>query len=246
MHKKLEDILSKVIEELLKKKQNDNSFYKAMQRFANGKVAIIAEVKFASPTEVNLGSPDELLIRIKEYEKGGADAISVVTEKHFFNGDPLFVGKIKQAVSLPILQKDFVIDEYQIYEEKLAGSDAILFIARILSKEDLIHFVKKAQEIGLEPVVEINSEDDLKKAVQTETEIIAVNARDLDTFEVDVDKACSILRMIPDNYTKLGFSGIKGRKEAEKYQKAGANGILIGTSLMKSKNIKEFIEGIKI
>ncbi|MBI2074846.1 MAG: hypothetical protein HYT83_03365 [Candidatus Levybacteria bacterium] len=213
-------------------------------RVIGDKVAIIGEIKFASPSEGFLGSPEDFIKRIKEYEKAGMDAVSIVTEKHFFKGDSSFVTKAKQISKLPILQKDFVVDEYQIYQAKKAGADAVLLIARIVSKKELVLFVKLAKGIGVEPVVEVHNNNDLAKALATKTKIIAVNARDLSTFKIDVDKACLLLKRIPDVYIRLGFSGIHSRIEVEKYKKAGANGVLIGTSLMKTKSVKEFLLGV--
>ena len=224
--------------------QNGGLFERAIKHPKSGKLAIIAEVKFASPSESHLGNKQDIQKRAKAYEEAGADCISVVTEKHFFKGDPSFISQIKSAVSLPVLQKDFILDLYQLYEAKRAGSDAILLIAKILSKKNLASFVQAANTIGLETVVETNSKDDLEKAIATETRIIAVNARDLDTFTVDVDRACELIKMIPDTFIKLGFSGVQGREEAEKYSKAGADGVLIGTSLMKTDSIKEFIPNL--
>lgn len=226
--------------------QNDSLFYQAILKPKYGSIAIIAEVKFASPTEKNLGSHEELLSRVKEYEKAGADAISTVTERHFFHGDPQFVRKIKQATDLPVLQKDFIMDEYQIYEIAKAGADAILLIAKLLTESELVEFVRLSQSLGLEPVVEINDELDLKKALKTNTKIIAVNARDLTSFIVDVDRACKLIQKIPGRFIKLGFSGVTTRLEVEKYKKAGAHGVLIGTSLMKAQKIADFLEGVRV
>lgn len=219
--------------------QGNKSFFDVI---SNGeKIKLIAEIKFASPTNSHLGSHDELLERAKQYELGGADAISIITENHFFKGDISFVSKIKKNVSLPVLQKDFVIDTVQIYEAKEAGSDALLLIARLVDVKQLQKFVSLCRSLGIEPVVEINNEEDLEKAVNTETNIIAVNARDLDTFAIDVVSACMLIEKIPDQYIKLGFSGVKSEKEVLLYKKSGVDGILVGTSLMKSKNIKSFI-----
>lgn len=220
-------------------------FAQAIKNPKKGSVAIIAEVKLASPSESNLGIEADIPTRVKMYEKAGADCISVVTEKSFFQGNPSFVRLIKNTISLPVLQKDFIIDPYQVYEVKKAGADAILLIAKIVDAKRLISLVEVAKTIGLEVVVEINSQDDLKKAQATETNIIAVNARDLDTLEVDVDRACEILKMISNAFIKLGFSGVMSRAEVEQYKQAGADGILIGTSLMKTGNISEFIERIR-
>lgn len=214
-------------------------------------VAFIAEIKLASPSEPSLGSVDEIIERAKQYEEAGVDAISVVTEKHFFKGDPSFVAKIKQAVSVPVLQKDFVIDEYQIYEAKKVGADAILLIARLVNKKVLRHFVELCFTEGIDPVVEVHSAEDLEKALAasnavdtTPAGIIAVNARDLDTMEVHIDKACELLKKIPEQFIKLGFSGISSRNDVEKYTAVEVDGVLVGTSLMKTENIKEFIGGL--
>lgn len=241
MHNIIQQIIDKKREDLAEEKKNDNKFRQAILKPKHGQVAIIAEVKFASPTNPNLGSPEQLLERVKEYEKSGADAISIITEKHFFKGSLGFVTRVKEVVNIPVLQKDFVIDEYQIYQAKSIGSDAILLIARLVDTETLKRFVEIALEIGIEPVVEINNEEDLKKAIATETSIIAVNARDLDTFEISVDKACNLLKKISEKYIKLGFSGINSKEEVNKYIESGVSGILVGTALMKAGNIDEFI-----
>lgn len=260
MYHKLEEIIIKTREDLTARKQQlsldelkdlidkqlSRPFTKAIKNPKNGSIAIIAEVKLASLSENDLGTSEDIQTRVRKYEQTGVDAISVVTEKHFFKGDAEFVGQIKSTVSLPVLQKDFILDPYQLYEAKIAGADAILLIARILSEEKLISLVNEAKQIGVEPVVEVQSIEDIKKAQVTETEIIAVNARDLDTFEVNVDKACEFLREIPSSYIRLGFSGVSERTDAEKYKNAGANGILIGTSLMKAENIPQFLERIRV
>lgn len=223
-----------------------SKFIQALTNPKKGPLAIIAEIKLASPTHKHLGNEDEIINRAKQYEQAGADAISVITEKNIFKGDPSFIAEIKQAVSLPILQKDFIFDSHQVYESKRVGADALLLIAKILSKKDLISLVNLVKKIGLEPVVEVNNEDDLKKAIVTQTDIIAVNARNLDTFEVNVNKACELLKKVPAKFIKLGFSGVKGKREVKKYQAAKVNGILIGTSLMKAPNILQFMERIRI
>ncbi len=242
MHNKLIEIVNKKRSDLKQKKQGNDAFKK--QFSSNDEIAIIAEVKFASPTHANLGSEEDLLTRVAQYEKAGASAISLITEEHFFKGDSAFIKQVKEHVSIPVLQKDFVIDPHQIYEAKINGSDALLFIARLLDDDTLIRFVTLAQELGVEPVVEINSDDDLIKALKTTTTIIAVNARDLNTFVIDVAAACSLLKQIPDQFIKLGFSGILSSEEVSQYKDAGANGVLIGTSLMKATNINDFLEGL--
>jgi len=206
---------------------------------------VIAEIKFASFTEPHLGKRSDLISRAKQYEQAGADAISLIIEQRIFKGDLSDIAKVKKHVSLPILVKDFVLDESQIYQIKQAGADRVLLIAKIVSGQKLKRFVKLSKVIGLEPVVEINDEQDLKKAMATDTNIIAVNARNLKTLRVDVDGACRLLAKIPQKFIKLGFSGIHSRVEVVKYKRAGAKGVLVGTALMKTQNINQFIKELK-
>jgi indole-3-glycerol phosphate synthase len=260
MNKILKKIIKKTEKDLIEKKKsvsqqelkkqinNQNQsglFYKAITHAVNNP-AIIAEVKFASPSAGTLVKSGNLFERAKLYESAGADAISVITEMHFFKGNINFINQVKNAVSLPVLQKDFIIDEYQIYEAANTGSDALLLIARLLDKITLKKFVDKAIILGIEPVVEVYAQGDLEIAVASKTRFIAANSRDLDTFEVNVDKACSILKKRPDKFIRLGFSGIESASDVVKYKDAGARGVLIGTSLMKTGNVEEFIEGIKL
>ncbi len=247
------------------------SWWRSDSFLAQNDIVVIAEVKFASPSN-GIASPlrglamthsKDLLKRVKEYESGGADAISIITEQYFFKGNVDFIGQAKSVVKLPILQKDFVIDEYQIYEARLrpdfaevtsgrqgfggqaCGADALLLIARIVDKKTLRHFVDVCFEEGIEPVVEIFSEEDLEKAAATKTRFVAVNSRDLDTFEVDVEKACELMKKIPERFIRLGFSGIQSAVEVQNYKNAGAKGVLVGTALMRTKKIGDFILSLR-
>lgn len=215
------------------------------RRPRNDGISIIGEIKLASPTEKFLGKKEDIITRAIAYQDAGVDAISFITEKHYFNSDVSFIPKIKEKVSLPILQKDFVIDAYQIYQAKKIGSDALLLIARLLDSETLKNFVLLCQKLEIEPVVEINTEEDLEKAIATTTKIIAVNARNLETFNVDVAGACDLLKKIPDRFLKLAFSGVKTSSEVKKYIDAGSQGVLVGTELMKAENIDLFIDDLK-
>jgi len=227
-------------------RKSDTSCFLNIFREGKNKISLIAEIKFSSPTNPTLGSHADFLGRVIQYESAGADAISIITEKHFFKGDISSVSQIKKEVSLPILQKDFVIDPIQIYEAKNTGSDALLLIARLVSSLELKNFVSLCFSLGIEPVVEINSEEDLEKAVDSGTNIIAVNARDLETFTIDLNKACLLIQKIPEHFIKLGFSGINSENEVLQYKKAGAKGVLVGTSLMMTNNIKNFIKSLQL
>ena len=206
---------------------------------------IIAEIKLASPSAGNLADKSQVLEIASEYKEGDADAISIITEKYFFKGDLDFIKKVKEETGLPILQKDFVVDPYQIYESRINGADTLLLIAKIISPDQLKKFVELCFQVGVEPVVEINDELDLESALKTKTRIIAVNARDLDSFKVDVDKACELMKKIPEHYLKLGFSGVNSKEEVERYKNSGAGGVLIGTNLIKSADRKKFLEELR-
>ncbi len=240
--KVLTGILSSTKREISEKKKFGN-FTKNILKAKS--IAVIAEIKLASPTEKNLGSEKDILNKALMYEKSGADAISFITEGSVFKGDIKYISLIKSRVNLPVLQKDFIIDPIQIYEAKLNGSDALLLIAKILDEKTLIDFVNLCLEIGIEPVVEINDEIDLKKAINSKIKIIAVNARNLETLEVDLDKACKLLKLIPKKIIKLGFSGILSKTEVEKYKNSGARGVLVGTNLMKAENVSKFIGDLR-
>jgi len=213
--------------------------------FSNKELIILGEIKLASPTEGKLGKPEDIEGRALAYEQAGVDIISVITEHTRFSGDTSFVPRIQKVTSMPILQKDFVMDVKQIYESKSLGVDALLLIASIVDTPTLKKFTALCKKLEIEPVVEVNDENDLKKALSTSTSCIAINARDLRTFKVDVDRACQIMEKIPDRYIKLGFSGIHTSVEVKKYRNAGAKGVLVGTALMKTENIDTFVQELR-
>ncbi len=237
--------LEKLNQKILLNRGLSHIFLTKLHAVSLKRLGIIAEIKLASPSAGVLGDLEYVEDKVLEYKEAQVDAISIVTEKNFFKGSLDLIKTVKKVVNLPILQKDFIVDSYQIYEAKAYGSNALLLITRILDEETLINFVDICFEIGLDPVVEVNSLEDLEKALKTKTAIIAVNSRDLDTFKVDIDYACKLLRKIPEEYIKLGFSGVNSKIEARLYQDARVDAILIGTKLMKEKNIKTFIEEIR-
>lgn len=256
MHKVLQDILKSTKEEVEKRKIElpfedqvlypHTPFKEKILNPSIGDIRLIAEVKLASPSAGKLGEQVDVLNRLLEYQHAGADAVSIITEGKHFKGSLDLLVTVKRSISgLPILQKDFIIDDFQIEEAQRLGSDALLLIARIVDDSKLKQFVKLCREKDIEPVVEIFNSDDLNKATESGTEIIAVNARDLDTFEVNVDRACEVLKNIPDSFIKLAFSGVRSRAEVEKYKKAGARAVLVGTQLMRSDNIDELIKELK-
>ena len=206
---------------------------------------IIAEIKLKSPSTGVLGFRKDLVSRAKSYQAAGADVISIITEEKRFNGHPQFIPLVKKSVSLPILQKDFITTTKQIYQAKTLGSDYLLLIANLVPQKTLQNFVDLCIELGIKPIVEIFDQHDLNHAISTNTHIIAVNARNLNTLEVNVNRACQLIKEIPQQFTKFGFSGIHGPAEVAKYINSGAQGVLVGTSLMQTSDIHSFITNLR-
>ncbi len=208
-------------------------------------VAIIAEIKQASPSLGVIKEGVDIPLIARQYQSGGASAISVLTEKNFFKGDLFHLKVVKEETSIPILQKDFIIDPFQIYEGRILGADAILLISSILSKEELRDFVTLAQELKMVPLVEIHDEGDLKKISSLHLSLIGINNRNLETFEVDLGTTLRLRRKIPEGTKVISESGIRGLDEVRLLKEAGVDGILVGEMLMRAKDpsakIKELL-----
>jgi len=210
-------------------------------------ISVIAEVKKGSPS---LGIIRENYFPENiagDYERNGASAISVLTEKNFFLGDDLHLSSIKRLVNLPVLRKDFIISEYQIYQSKKIGADAVLLIAKCLERDELEKFIKVAKSINIECVVEIHDEDDLKKIEGLKIDIIGINNRDLKTFEVSLETSFRLKDLLPSNSLVISESGIKTSKDIRSLKEKGFNGILIGEVLLKSpspgEKLMELLKG---
>ncbi|MBI4067426.1 indole-3-glycerol-phosphate synthase [Candidatus Gottesmanbacteria bacterium] len=245
----MKNFLSRIIEikrkEVEKLKSESCSFKNALVNPKSDGLAIIAEIKLASPVAGLIGKKTDVTNRVTEYELAGVDAISVVVDKTYFQGEYSLIRKIKQNVILPILAKDFIIDPLQIFQSKRMGADAVLLIAKIVNQTKLIELVKLAEELEIDPIVEVDNQNDLERVLKINTDLVAVNARNLDDFSVDIDRACHLIKQIPENRVVLGFSGIRRREDVEKYKAAGARGVLVGTSLMKARNVKKFINKLR-
>lgn len=200
---------------------------------------IIGEIKKASPSEGMLRENFQPLRLASLLEYGGACALSVLTETRYFRGRASYLKTVRQVSRLPILRKDFILDEYQLYESRVLEADAVLLIAAILTDEELCRFISRSREIGLETLVEIHTEEDLKKALWAGAGIIGVNNRNLRTLEVDVSGAERLLTHIPRNVTIVVESGFNTHEELMRYKSLGIQAFLIGTALMRSDNILE-------
>ncbi|MGI6037619.1 MAG: indole-3-glycerol phosphate synthase TrpC [Limnochordia bacterium] len=195
-------------------------------------IQIIAEIKRASPSR-GIICPDFNPEAIaKAYVEGGAAAISILTDQHFFGGSITHLQAVGQRVPLPLLRKDFIIHRNQIEESYLAGADAILLIVAALTDGQLRDFLNEAHDYGLDVLVEIADGGQLERALKCGAQIIGVNNRDLQTFEVGLEKSLELLGQIPENCLKVSESGIHTRADVELLEAAGADGLLIGTSLV--------------
>ena len=201
------------------------------------RINLIAELKKASPSEGILRENFQPLRLAALFEYGGAAALSILTETRFFKGRPTYLKTVRQVTHIPILRKDFILDEYQLYETKLLEADAVLLISSLLTDEELTKFTSRSEELGLEAVIEVHTEDDLKKAVSAGAKIIGINNRSLQTLQVDVNRAERLLPHLPKNVTVVIESGFKNHEEIMKYKSFGINAFLVGTSLMKAEDI---------
>ncbi|MBS3906770.1 MAG: indole-3-glycerol phosphate synthase TrpC [Syntrophaceae bacterium] len=210
-------------------------------------MALIAEIKFASPSAGVIKSDGDPRQIASDYESAGASAISVLTEPNFFKGDLSCLGLVKGKTSLPVLQKDFIIDPFQIFEGRAAGADAVLLIAAILEREQLEDFVALAMELQMTPLVEVHDEDDLEKISNLVLPLIGINNRDLKTFEVDLKTTLRLKGKIPTGPKVISESGIRSSQDVRLLMEAGVNGILVGEILMRSSDpaskIKELLKG---
>ena len=209
----------------------------AIMRKGNNGINVIAEVKKASPSAGIIKEDFNHINIAMEYEANGASAISVLTDKEFFMGNLGYLTDIRKTANLPILRKDFIIDPYQIYEARAAGTDAILLIARILSKEEIDMFLSLSHTLGMECLVEIHDGDELEKVLKTEASIVGINNRNLDTLEIDLNTTFQLYTQIPKGRIVVSESGIKTRADVLKLEEAGIDAILIGETLMRSKDI---------
>jgi indole-3-glycerol phosphate synthase len=199
-------------------------------------IAVIAEIKRASPSLGMINENVDILQFAREYEKGGASVISVLTEARFFKGDLSYLHLVKKETSLPILQKDFILDPFQIYEGRVSGADAILLIAALLDQEQLKDFVDLTRNLHMIPLVEIHNEDDLQKISSLNLPLLGVNNRDLRTFEVDLRTTLRLKKEIPSTVKVISESGIKSPQDVRLLKEAGVHGILVGEILMRSSD----------
>ncbi len=209
-------------------------FGKALSK---GGIRLIAEVKKASPSKGVIREDFDPVGIARIYEENGASCISVLTEQKFFQGKLEYLGQIRKAVGLPLLRKDFIVDEYQIYEAGAVGADAILLIAACLDKEQMVDYLGIAGQLGLDVLVESHTYRELDRSLLAGAMLVGINNRDLTTFSVNIRTTLDLLRDIPDDRTVVSESGIRARDDVLTLEKAGVDAILVGESLIREKDI---------
>ena len=222
----IEDIQNK----LVKLSSLKSNFKKSLQ---NQEQAIIAEIKKASPSAGIIAEDFNPIIKAQEFEKLGARALSILTEEDFFQGSNEVLQEVKKFTSLPILRKDFIIDDYQIYESKLIGADCILLITSILSDEQIEDFISKAEEIDLDVLIEVHDEEELARISKFHNALIGVNNRNLKTFEVDLMNSVRLRKNYDGDQIFIAESGIKSNADIKYLVSNDINVFLIGESLMR-------------
>jgi len=198
-----------------------------------GRVNVIAEIKKASPSRGNIQARAAVAEIAGAYARAGAAALSVLTESRFFLGSGADLAEAKRAVEVPVLRKDFVLEEYQVYESRVMGADSLLLITRILSSKGLSTLIGVARSLHMEPLVEVHSDDEAQQAVDSGAAVIGVNNRDLATLGVSIENSLRIGPRLPASVVRVSESGIETRLDIERLRAAGFHAFLIGERLMR-------------
>lgn len=202
-------------------------------------MSFICEVKKASPSKGIIAEDFPYMQIAGEYEKAGAAAISCLTEPYYFKGSDDYLKEIAAHVQIPVLRKDFTVDEYMIYEAKVFGASAVLLICAILTDEELARFHKIADSLGLSALVEAHTEEEVRRAIASGARIIGVNNRDLKTFKVDINTSTRLRKLVPDDIVYVSESGIRNAEDIAALYKNNTDAVLIGETLMRAPDKKK-------
>lgn len=234
------------LKSLLRKQDPPRDFYGLATQTDD--IKIIAEVKKASPSKGEISKDFDPVKIAKSYERGGAFAISVLTDERFFMGSLEYLSQVRANVSVPVLRKDFTIDPYQIYEARYYGADIILLIVSILDTESIRSFRELAEELGMCAIVEVHDESELEKALEAESRIIGINNRDLKTFDVNINTSERLVAKIPGEILVISESGISKPEYISRLRKRGISTFLIGESLMiqddPGRALKDLVDSV--
>ena len=226
-------------------KLDDDYKFPFKKALTNDNIGIIAEVKKASPSKGLIAKNFDYIEIAKEYEASGASAISVLTEPYFFQGSDEYLKEIVKNVNIPVLRKDFVIDEYMIFEAKLLGASAILLIVAILSDEQLKNYLEISYILGLSAIVEAHDEQEIKRAIDAGADIIGVNNRNLKDFSIDIENSIRLRRCVSEDIVFISESGVKTKEDVTRLKENNVDAVLIGETLMKSHDKRAMIQEFK-
>ena len=207
-----------------------------MPALAGPGVAVIAEVKRSSPSKGTLAEIADPAALARDYEAGGAAAISVLTEERRFAGSLEDLVRVRCAVSVPVLRKDFIVTAYQLFEARAAGADMALLIVAALTDPELISLVERAKSIGLTPLVEVHTAEEVQRAVDAGATVIGVNARDLHTLAIEPKTFARLAPLIPDGIVRVAESGVRGPHDVIELARAGADVVLVGEALVTGRD----------
>ena len=225
---------------------NSRGFAKRLIEDSKNALAVIAEIKRRSPSRGLLSHDLDPKVVAEQYKNAGASCISVLTDSDFFGGSVDDLKSARGAVDLPVLRKDFTVSLNDICDAKLMNADCILLIVAALNKDELSEFHKFASELGLDVLVEIHDEPELDLALEIGAKMIGVNQRNLKTFEVDSQRAVRIAKEIPSNVVRVAESGVRTRDDALQLRDAGYHAVLVGESLVTSKNIAMTLDELRV
>ncbi len=233
-----------LLENLIIEQNNvPRGFYNAMlKQREQGLPAVIAEIKKASPSKGIIRDEFDPLDIALDYEKHGATCLSVLTDEAFFQGSDSFLDIAREATKLPVLRKDFIIDEYQVFEARMIGADCVLLIAACLTHDQMYQLTRLAYDLGMDVLVEVHDLDDLDKTAGLPVRMIGINNRNLHTFEVDLSVSFDLSLMIPSEVLVITESGISTPEEVRLLMSAGISGFLVGESLMRSDSPGEKLQ----
>ncbi len=219
-------------------------FIQAIANSGPDQIGVIAEVKRASPSKGTINPHLNPADYAAACERGGAVALSVLTDQSFFQGSLDDLTSARQSIRLPVLRKDFLISAYQIYESAVAGADAVLLIVRILSQQQLVDYLGLCSELGLDALVEVHTEQDLETASTAGARLIGINNRNLKTFETDVGTAVSMVGRLEEGQIPVAASGIQSRRDIDRNLNAGIYNFLIGESIARAANPETFVSSL--
>jgi len=218
-------------------------FEKALNKLND--IAFICEVKKASPSKGEIAKDFPYIEIAKEYQEVGADCISVLTEPEYFKGDIKYLKEINEVVNIPTIRKDFTIDEYMIYEAHTVGAKAVLLICSLLDTSTIKKYIFICDSLGLTALVEAHDSEEVKSALNGGARVIGVNNRNLKNFEVDINNSIALRKQVPNDIIFVAESGIKTAEDISKLRDNRVNAVLIGETLMRSKNKKECLNQLK-